>query len=35
MAFLSEDTTNVSTNGEDATDCWKEKLLRVNSSVIS
>ena len=34
-AFLSEDATNVSPNGEDAKDCWSAKLLRVNSSAIS
>ena len=34
-AFLSEDATNVSPNGEDATDCWSAKVLRVNSSAIS
>ena len=34
-AFPSEDATSVSTNGEDATDCWNEKVLRVTSSAIS
>ena len=34
-AFLSEDATNVSPNGEDAKDCWSAKVLGVNSSAIS
>ena len=34
-AFLSEDATNVSPNGEDAKNCWSAKVLQVNSSAIS
>ena len=33
--FSSEDATNVSANGEDATDCWSGKVLQVNLSAIS
>ena len=32
---VSENATNVSTNGEDATSCWNGKVLRVNTSAIS